>query len=78
MRRTQDFRTAVRLLFAAPLLLAAACASSGEATTGPDAAIDPAALSAALDAELFGGGSVDLSAALSAGRPVALVFWQAW
>ena len=56
----------------------AAMASSGEATTGPDAALDPAALSAALDAELFGGGSVDLSAALSAGRPVALVFWQAW
>ncbi|MDF1800899.1 MAG: hypothetical protein P1V81_17140 [Planctomycetota bacterium] len=78
MGRTQDFRLAVRLLFAAPLLLAAACASGPETADGPEAALDPAALSTALDAELFGGGSINLSATLASGRPVALVFWQAW
>ena len=36
------------------------------------------ALERALDAELFGGGALDLSASLRDGRPVALVFWQAW
>ncbi len=65
----------IRLLTATCLALVAACAS---APADHDAPLDPAALSAALDAELFGGGTVDLNAALTAGRPIALVFWQAW
>ncbi len=64
-----------RWIAATCLALAAACAS---APVDHDAPLDPAALSAALEADLFGGGSVDLNAALTAGRPVALVFWQAW
>lgn len=63
-------------LLLGPALLLGACASTGP---GPgEAQLDPAALEAALEADLFGGGSVDLAAALEAGRPVTLVFWQAW
>jgi len=69
-------RTLTTLALAAFGALLTACGSTG---TGPlDAPLDPAALERALDAELFGGGALDLSASLRDGRPVALVFWQAW
>lgn len=35
-------------------------------------------LQAALKADLFPKGTVDLNRELEAGRPVALVFWQSW
>jgi hypothetical protein len=63
------------LLSASLLVLASACAStpSGDPEQTPSIS-----LSAALQADLLEGGSIDLNADLVAGRPVALIFWQAW
>ena len=64
-------------LRALPLaLLLGACASTAQ--DGGAGALDPAALTSALDAELLDGAPLDLSAAQREGRALALVFWQAW
>jgi hypothetical protein len=63
------------LLSSSLLLLVAACASSPSSGTGPDGTVP---LADALRAELIQGDAIDLNADLAAGRPIALVFWQAW